>query len=349
MVKQRKIYSAFISSVYESLRDERNEVIDCLLDYNVFPICMEHFTAATNKQFKDIEDRIDDADFFILILGASYGSYDENGVSWTEREYLYAKKTCKPMIAIFCDELIALRNKRNDGSLSEEEQKQLEFSDKIHFARSVTDEISIRKIIAQFFSGYDFSMCDGWVRVSRFNEVALAQWRDVHKAWDLGGEWFHVHLSPEDHKYIRTGTIHITQNFTPEEFRKLEFDGLNYSVNYDPISGELYENKLKRTHWNGDYKVDGKGYMFGVFEAKREFTGNFGEYIVDKGIRRGIHDFSLKIKNNYPIDFFEGEFHDEAPSPKFGVIYVFRQRENLINYLKDNFMEILENNLKGVN
>lgn len=52
---QKKMYSAFISSVYESLEDERSQVIDCLLDFNVFPICMEHFTAASNKQFSPVE------------------------------------------------------------------------------------------------------------------------------------------------------------------------------------------------------------------------------------------------------------------------------------------------------
>ncbi len=344
MTTQKKMYSAFISSVYESLRDERSEVIDCLLDYSVFPICMEHFTAAANRQFKDIEDRIDESDFFILILGARYGSLDENGISWTEREYLYAQKTGKPMVAIFCDELIALRKRRDGGGLTEDEKKQLAFSDKIGFARSVTEEVTIPRIITQFFSGYDFSQCNGWVRVNKLNDFSLAQWREAHKAWYLEGDWFHVHLSPDDMKYIRTGTIHISQNFTPEEFRKLEFDGLNYSVRYDRASGELYENRLKRTHWRGDYTVDEKGVMFGVFMAKREFTDKFGEYTVDRGTRRGIHDFSLPVTCSGITESFEGEFHDEAPSPKFGLIYIFRKREDLVKFLKENFMEILENN-----
>ena len=46
-----RMYSAFISSVYESLLDERDEVIKSLLDKRVFPICMEHFTVSASERF----------------------------------------------------------------------------------------------------------------------------------------------------------------------------------------------------------------------------------------------------------------------------------------------------------
>ena len=46
-----KKYSAFISSNYESLRSERIELINCLLDAQIIPICMEHFTATSSENF----------------------------------------------------------------------------------------------------------------------------------------------------------------------------------------------------------------------------------------------------------------------------------------------------------
>lgn len=341
---KRKIYSAFISSVYESLRDERSEVIDCLLDHSVFPVCMEHFTSAASQKFNDIEKRIDESDFLILILGRKYGSTDENGVSWTEREYEYARQQQKPMVALFCDELIALRRCENIENLTADEKKQINFSNRIGFGREITGEMTIHKIITQFISDCDFSQCSGWVRGERIlSDVSLSKWRDAHKAWNVEGKWYHVHISPDDMSYIRTGTIFIRQNFDPENYKKIEFDGLNYNARYDPSDNELVENKLKRTHWTGTYHIDDNGNMFGIFMAKREFSGSFGEYKVDRGTRRGIHDFMLDISKNAEPDMLQGEFHDEAPSPKFGLIYAFRSREKLLDYLIKNFKEVLEN------
>ena len=341
---QRKMYSAFISSVYESLRDERSAVIDCLLDYNVFPVCMEHFTTSTNRKFKDIEDRIDESDFFILILGSVYGSLDENGISWTEREYRYALQRGKPMIALFCDELIALRQ-RKEECLSVDEKHQLQFSSTITFGRSVTEDMPISKIITQFFSGFDFSTCVGWCKNASFGAADLDAWREKHRAWQLEGKWFHVHLSADDDTYIRTGTIVINQQFDPEHYKKLSFDALNYNMRYDWESGVIIENMIKRTHWWGSYEMNDMGVMTGVFTAKREFSGTFNEQKIDRGVRRGIHDFRINVMENVVPVRFEGEFHDEAPSPKIGVIYVFRTREMRDAFLKENFREVLENNL----
>ena len=87
------------------------------------------------------------------------------------------------------------------------------------------------------------------------------------------------------------------------------------------------------------------GVMTGVFTAKREFSGTFNEQKIDRGVRRGIHDFRINVMENVVPVRFEGEFHDEAPSPKIGVIYVFRTREMRDAFLKENFREVLENNL----
>ena len=90
-----KKYSAFISSNFESLKNERMELISCLLDAQMIPICMEHFTATTSENFEYIMYLIDQSDIFIMILGEVYGSCDSMGKSWTENEYEYAIKAKK--------------------------------------------------------------------------------------------------------------------------------------------------------------------------------------------------------------------------------------------------------------
>jgi hypothetical protein len=98
---------------------------------------------------------------------------------------------------------------------------------------------------------------------------------------------------------------------------------------------------MQRSHWNGEYTIDDNGTTFGVFLVKREFTGQSGSITVDKGIRRGIHDFNIDVSNNCKVEMFHGEFHDEAPSPKSGIIYVFRSEKARQEFLEENFEEVL--------
>lgn len=342
-MKNKKMLSAFISSAYSSLRDERSVVIDSLLDHGVFPICMEHFTVSASGKFSEIEARIDEADFLIILLGSSYGSTDDDGVSWTEREYNYAKENNKHILALICDELDELL-KKDAGALSEDEAKQVRFCKSVSFARVVPTKAEIKAAITQYISQLDYSKMSGWVRgkPDKIAEEELLKWQAEHKAYDLGGTWYHVHLSADDEKYIRVGAIQITQSFEPDNYRKLHFDGYNYSISgYDATQKKLRENRIKSSHWWGDYTIDDEGVMFGIFLVKREFKDVFNEQMVDRGIRRGIHDFKVDIMPGERVNEFQGEFHDEAPSPKAGTIYVFRSESARLEFLLSNYDYLL--------
>jgi hypothetical protein len=244
----KKIYSAFISSNFESLRDERNIVIKNLLDFRILSIAMEHFTVSTSGEFSDIEALIDDSDFFILLLGARYGSCDANGVSWTEREYLYAKKKKKPILAIICDELAANLRKSAE-ELDNDALKQIEFNNRIGFAREASKEFTIETIVKLFLNTQNFSNCIGWTRIEDIStdEDALAEWRKTKSAFDIGGCWHHIHLSEDDEKYIRVGTVVIEQDFTPNNYGRLKMHGENYNVlYYDTQKNDLRENNFPR-------------------------------------------------------------------------------------------------------
>ena len=61
---------------------------------------MEFFTAIDEGQMQFIERVIDESDYYVLLLGARYGSLDSEGISYTEREYDYAVKQGKKVIAL---------------------------------------------------------------------------------------------------------------------------------------------------------------------------------------------------------------------------------------------------------
>lgn len=339
----KKIYTAFISSAFHSLRDERNTVINSLLDYRILPIGMEHFTVSSSGEFSDIQELIDDSDFFILLLGREYGSCDEEGVSWTEREYEYAVLKKKPIIAIICDELVMIQQK-NEDELNESNKKQVAFSKKIFYARSVSEEFSISTIVSQFLNTYTFSKCVGWSRIENMygDEEKLELWRKEHKTFDISGTWFHVHLSEDDETYIRIGTVKIEQDFSPDTYHALHIEGLNYNVDYyDSGNKTLHENKMKSSRFVGEYTLQDNGEIFGIFNSKRTFSSNFKELTVSRGTNRGIHDFTFDPYCE-TTDYIEGEFHDEAPSPKLGRIFLFRSIEQRNEFLLNEREGIIE-------
>lgn len=94
-----KKYQVFVSSTYVDLREERQQVIQALLELDCIPSGMELFPAADEDQWSLIQNVIDECDYYILIIGGRYGSTSEEGISYTEMEYRYALETGKPIIA----------------------------------------------------------------------------------------------------------------------------------------------------------------------------------------------------------------------------------------------------------
>src|SRR5436190_3612700 len=94
-----KRFQVFVSSTYDDLQKERQEVMHALLELDCIPSGMELFPAANESQWSLIKRVIDDCDYYILIIGGRYGSVGPEGVSYTEMEYRYAISIGKPTIA----------------------------------------------------------------------------------------------------------------------------------------------------------------------------------------------------------------------------------------------------------
>lgn len=80
-------YQVFISSTFRDLEKERQAVLAAVLELGHFPAGMEAFPAASATPWDLIKKIISESDYYVLIIGARYGSTDEKGVSYTEREY----------------------------------------------------------------------------------------------------------------------------------------------------------------------------------------------------------------------------------------------------------------------
>jgi hypothetical protein len=93
-----KRYQVFISSTYSDLQDERQEVMQALLELDCIPSGMELFPAANDDQWTLIKKVIDDCDYYMVIISGRYGSIGHNGQSYTEMEYRYATEIGKPIL-----------------------------------------------------------------------------------------------------------------------------------------------------------------------------------------------------------------------------------------------------------
>jgi hypothetical protein len=94
-----KRYQVFVSSTFQDLEEERQEVIHALLELGCFPAGMELFPAANTSQWEVIKKVIDECDYYVLIIGGRYGSIGADGMSYTEMEYQYALSIDKPVVA----------------------------------------------------------------------------------------------------------------------------------------------------------------------------------------------------------------------------------------------------------
>lgn len=85
-----KRYQVFVSSTYADLQNERQQVLQTLMEMDCIPSGMEMFPATDEEQWEFIKKVIDDCDYYLLIIGGRYGSLSNDGISYTEKEYRYA-------------------------------------------------------------------------------------------------------------------------------------------------------------------------------------------------------------------------------------------------------------------
>jgi Domain of unknown function (DUF4062) len=95
-----KRYQIFVSSTFEDLKPERQAVLRAILELNHMPAGMEFFPASDETAWKIIQDIIEESDYYLLIIGGRYGSLDEEGLGFTEKEYDFATTLGKPIIPL---------------------------------------------------------------------------------------------------------------------------------------------------------------------------------------------------------------------------------------------------------
>lgn len=168
-------YQIFVSSTFRDLHEEPQAVLDAILNMNHFPAGMELFPASDSTPWEVIERVIDDSDYYVLIVGGMYGSTDSSGISYTEREYDYAKRTNKPVLAFLHQNPDAIPAGKAE-MIPAAQKKLREFREKLqnHHCKYWQDEKELQyKVAISLIQEINFKPALGWVRASEASNEDL--------------------------------------------------------------------------------------------------------------------------------------------------------------------------------
>ena len=224
-----KKYQIFVSSTYQDLHKERDKVIETVLNLYHFPLGMEMFSADDDEQWQIIEEMLNSSDYYIVIIGHRYGSMTSEGLSYTEKEYDYAKQKGIPIMAFVRNRnaLVSNQDRDTDPELISNLEKFIE--------KAVADK-----------------MCDFWGNIDDLaTKVAIALpkmiARKPQKGWIRGDEGISKEISEE---IVELSNENRTLR---ERIRNLESQIVvskpNIGVNYDIDLGNDISLSKELANW----------------------------------------------------------------------------------------------------
>ncbi|MGI8640903.1 MAG: DUF4062 domain-containing protein [Pyrinomonadaceae bacterium] len=180
-------YQIFVSSTFQDLEKERQAILNAILKLNQFPAGMEIFPATNDTAWELIKKVIEDSDYYVLVIGGRYGSMDESGISYTEKEYDFAVSQNIPVLAFVHSDLssIPLGKSETDSKI----RKKLEaFKKKVerHHCNfwKTTDELK-EKVITSLSQSIVMNPQKGWIKAGRIdNTELLSRLADLQKRYD---------------------------------------------------------------------------------------------------------------------------------------------------------------------
>lgn len=206
-----KKYQVFVSSTYTDLREERLAVISCLLDNNCIPVGMEQFPASPLSQWDYIKMMIDDSDYYVLIVAGRYGSIDsDTGISYTEKEFNYAKEKNIPIIAFLHENIGNIIG----AKLEQETDKRdmlLKFRENVRTGRLVkyySDLNDLKsKVVTSINEAIKTIDRPGWIRADKMKDTSNNQMYSKEEVKqmlaDIRSEIERLKESPKDEEITR--------------------------------------------------------------------------------------------------------------------------------------------------
>nr|NJM03987.1 DUF4062 domain-containing protein [Desulfobacula sp.] len=224
-----KRYQVFVSSTYADLKEERQHVLQALMEMDCIPAGMELFPAADEEQWEFIKKVIDDCDYYLLIIGGRYGSTTSDGISYTEKEFDYAVNKGLKVVALIhgAPEDIPFGKSEQDPTLRE---KLLKFKDKVMDGRLVKFWKSVEElpglVALSLTKTIKTHPAVGWVRASNVaSENLLLEINELRKLNSDQQTKISELEKKANNKPIIDGIAHIDSNYTIHGGYKIHYTG----------------------------------------------------------------------------------------------------------------------------
>ena len=248
----KKRYQVFVSSTFEDLKDERAKVMETILNFDCFPSGMEMFPAMDEEQFKYIKRIIDDSDYYLLIIGGRYGSVDDNGVSWTEKEFDYAVSKGIPVIAFDHKDFTQLPANRTDQD-NKKRRKLVAFKKKVSTGRLINKWEDVNELALAVAKSLkrvlELQPRTGWVRAdviadSKLKERINNLQKEINELKDLAEKKEIERKNMERSYKLASYTKDQIQN----EFKVFKLEAKKNEEQYNALrkSNEAAERKIDK-------------------------------------------------------------------------------------------------------
>lgn len=296
-----KRYQVFISSTFADLEEERKEVMEAIINLDCFPAGMEMFPAADIEQFEYIKTIIDQSDYYVLIIAGRYGSVAEDGKSYTEKEYEYAKEKGIPVLVFVKKDIENLLVGQTDGD-PELKKKLLEFREssmKNRLAKYWDNKLELKYNVHDSLSkAFQINPRRGWIRGDIATDIeTLRELDEIRKA--------NFNLEKRNNELIK-------QLEEKNQIKDIACgdDELDIRYTYQSYYRGSEYNGVVKTTWNELFSSIGPSFV----SAQSIPSAN---RIIGKSIQR------IKGNKYYTIDINEDDFN---------TIKIQLDALNLINY-----------------
>lgn len=200
-----KRYQVFVSSTYEDLRAERQEVMQALLELDCIPAGMELFPAADDEVWALIKRVIDESDYYIIVIAGKYGSLHPSGKSFTQLEYEYAVAQGKPVLGFVHESPSSLSLAVSETS-PDLKTKFEDFRTLVRgkFCKKWSSRENLGAVVSRGVAALIKTRpATGWVRANSVEINGLSKWRTdgessendpIKPDWQLSAQSFLSHL-----------------------------------------------------------------------------------------------------------------------------------------------------------
>lgn len=339
----------FVSSTHDDLIKERQSMVEGILNAGHIPAGMELF-GGPDSIIKTIQKWINDSDMFILLLGGRYGSiYEDEGISYTEWEYQYAKKINKPVCVIVLSEKMLLQNAENMGKKNIFEEKYKKKYEKFKSSimkKDICIEVStldgiisaVQTHINSTFNNPDYDLV-GWVR----GDSVIQNWKKVSPKV-LEDTYFKVLENYVSKLYNNFDTQDFSRKIGKNFLSKLNFDGIldtfHRIVQFHKVDNGMIkvviEDELEYSYLVPEHRGFGKLFQATKQQAdtykvekllirNEEYTSQF-KLMKQENANRGQFKYSvqsiksIQMGDDFPVNIFYRASY-ECPAENFFQAY----------------------------